>query len=262
MIIFNADDFGLTDIDTKRILSSFEKGIVKSTTIAANFVKERDLKRLQQFKDISTGLHFNLVEGKALGNYKTLTKNSQFLSKKELIKKLFLNLVDKSEIEKELSLQIEYLLDNGVKISHIDSHQNMHYLPQVLKIMVKIAMKYNVKKIRGLNSEYFWFKDYSKSRAFIKNSISNIFNNRELKKIKHSQKIILNAPGLGFECNSLEEALKLWDRALKLNYNPNIIYEVPCHLYLSEFEYKLYNSKEFLEILNKNKVKSGSFNDV
>ena len=262
MLIFNADDFGLTDTDSKRILDSFEKGIVKSTTIVANFVKERDLKRLQQFKDVSTGLHFNLVEGKALGSYKTLTINNEFLPKKQFLKKLFLNLINESEIEKELSLQIEYLLNNGIEISHIDSHQNMHYLPSLLKIIIKVAKQYNIDRIRGLDSEYFWFKDYSKSRAFIKNSISNIFNNKELKKIKHSQKIILNAPGLGFECYSIEEAIKLWDRGLKLNYNPNIIYEVPCHLYLSEFEYKLYNSKEFLDILNKHKVKIGSFNDV
>ena len=69
MLIFNTDDFGLTDTDSKRILDSFEKGIVKSTTIVANFVKERDLKRLQRFKDASTGLHFNLVEGNKLWNY-------------------------------------------------------------------------------------------------------------------------------------------------------------------------------------------------
>ncbi len=262
MIIFNTDDYGLTNVDVNRILKSFENRIVRSTTVVSNYVQEEDLNRLKKVNNISTGIHLNLVEGKPMGKYQTISKNGNFLPKKEFLKKLFLKQLDIREIEKELSLQIEYLHDNGIKISHIDSHQNMHYLPPLLKIVVKLAKRYSIDKIRGLDSEYFWFKDYSKSRAFIKNSISEIFNTSSLKKLTSTQKIIINAPGLGFECDSIDKALSLWDNAIKNNYDSSIIYEVPCHLYLSEFEYKLYNSEEFLTILNKYNVKIGSFNDI
>jgi len=215
MIIFNTDDYGLTSIDTDRILKSLEKNIIKSTTIVSNFVEEKNLNRLKTINNISTGIHLNLVEGKPMGEYQTISKNGRFLSKKEFLKKLFLKRLDTKEIEKELSLQIEYLLDNDIKISHIDSHQNMHYLPSLLKVVVNLAKRYDIAKIRGLDSEYFWFKEYSKSRD--------------------TQKIIINAPGLGFKCDSMDDALSLWDSAIKNNYNPSVIYEVPCHLYLSDF---------------------------
>ncbi len=262
MLIFNADDYGLTDIDSKRILKSMEFGIIRSTTIVSNFAGKKDLEKLRNIGNVSTGIHINLVEGKPLGTYTTLSNNKTFLSKKEFIKKLFFNKIDRNEIVKEISLQIEKLLDNGIIISHIDTHQNMHFLPKLLNIIQDVASKYQIKKIRGLNSEYFWFKDYSRSRALIKNSISTTFNNKYLKRSKYSQKIILNAPGLGFECNSIDKALELWDNGLKDNYKSDIIYEVPCHLYLSEFEFKLYNSKDFLDILNNYNIEIGNFNDI
>jgi predicted glycoside hydrolase/deacetylase ChbG (UPF0249 family) len=262
MIIFNTDDYGLTSVDVDRILISFENSVIRSTTVVSNFVQVEDLNRLKKVNNVSTGIHLNLVEGTPMGEYHTISKNGKLLSKKEFLKKIFLKQLDIEEIEKELSLQIEYLLDNGIQISHIDSHQNMHYLPPLLKIVVKLAKRYGIDKIRGLDSEYFWFKDYSKSRAFIKNSISRIFNTSSLKKLTSTQKIIINAPGLGFECDSIDKALYLWDSAIKNNYDSSLIYEVPCHLYLSDFEYELYTSKEFLSILNKYNVKIGSFNDI
>jgi len=262
MIIFNTDDYGLTKEDVNRTLVSFENKVIQSTTIISNFVRVDDLKTLNDIENISTGIHLNLVEGKSFSSANTITDNNQFLSKKEFIKRLFLKKIDKNEIEKELSLQIEYLMDNRVNISHIDSHQNMHYLPPILNIVVKIASKYKISKIRGLDSEYFWFKDYSRSRAITKNSISKIFNDKYLRQLTSTQRILINAPGLGFPCDSLDKALLLWDNALEKYYDPKVIYEVPCHFYLSEFEYELYNSKEFLNILKKHNVKVGNFNDI
>jgi|APSaa5957512535_1039671.scaffolds.fasta_scaffold33974_2 predicted glycoside hydrolase/deacetylase ChbG (UPF0249 family) len=256
MLIFNADDYGLTDIDVDRILYSVDRNVIKSTTIVSNYVTEGDLVKLRSAKNISTGIHLNLVEGLSLLEKKPLN------DKRTFIKKIILNKINYTNIEKEMALQIENVLDNGVTISHIDSHQNMHYIPSILKIVSRLSEKYHINKIRGLDSEYFWFTKYSKGRALMKNTISKIFNSKYLNNTRHTNRIIMNAPGLGFDCMSIDHALRLWDDALRNKYNPNMVYEIPCHLYLSDFEYELYNSREFFQIIRKNKVKIGCFYDV
>ena len=90
MIIFNADDYGLTPIDTSRILDVIDFGIIKSTTIMATHIAGDDVFKLKG-KQCSTGLHINLVEGKALSGVSTLTDSTgEFLSKKTTFQKDFI----------------------------------------------------------------------------------------------------------------------------------------------------------------------------
>jgi len=261
MIIFNADDYGMTKDDVDKILDTIGRGAIRSTTIASNYVTDNQLIRLRGIGDISTGIHLNITEGKALGDHSTITSNGDFFSKKDLVKKILLGKINGKEVGKEISLQIERLLDSGVAISHIDTHQNMHFFPQILSLIRIEAEKYNIKIIRGLRSEYFWFARYSRARALIKNSSVRFFCHKDLNHFDYSHRIILNAPGLGYECDSVECMLHLWSLAIDNYYDPSVFYEVPCHLKLGHLEYELYKDERFIELLNKSKIKVGNFYD-
>ena len=51
----------------------------------------------------------------------------------------------------ELEEQIIKLLDVSGKIDHIDSHQHIHMIPQIFKVCIELAEKYNIPRIRIVN---------------------------------------------------------------------------------------------------------------
>jgi predicted glycoside hydrolase/deacetylase ChbG (UPF0249 family) len=52
-------------------------------------------------------------------------------------------------IRKELSRQIEKVKDFGLTPTHLDSHQHVHALPQVLEAMVETALRHSIRWIRS-----------------------------------------------------------------------------------------------------------------
>lgn len=263
MIVFNADDYGLTQIDVDRIIISLDFNIIKSTTVVATHVSSEDIERLKQIRG-SFGIHINLVEGEAIRGISTITdKNGFFLSKKQLFKRLLFGQVKKQDLENEVFAQFQRLIDFGLVPTHIDTHQNTHIALPILKAIIKAGDKFGVRKIRGQLSEYGWFgNNYNQFKSFIKNRYCTFWHNQIPEDWTASQRIILNAPGLGQEFESIDKAIIVWKSAFEKLYNINIIYEVPCHLYLSEFEYELYNSDKFKNMLEKLNIKVGNYSDL
>lgn len=261
MLIFNADDYGLTKIDSQRVLELSVGSVIRSTTIASNFVDKTAINGIKS-TDLSTGIHLNLVEGKPLYASDSLRgDDGYFLPKHDFLKKVMLGKINSDELEKEIAAQFENLLDQGVSITHIDSHQNIHLVLPVLNKIVTVAKRYNVRKIRGQSSEYSWFMRGSKTKILFKSVFSGIWNLTAQDYFKFTQKIIINAPGLGLSIKSIDRAVNMWRDALSQHYDKNIVYEVPCHLYLSDFEYELYKSKSFSAMLKQLKIKIGNYDE-
>jgi predicted glycoside hydrolase/deacetylase ChbG (UPF0249 family) len=261
MLIFNADDFGLTQIDNQRILDAALFGIIKSTTIVSNSVDCGALKDIES-RDISTGLHINLVEGKPLTSCHSLVDNGGlFLRKRDLFSNIALRKVNLSELEAEICAQFENILDSGLAITHVDSHQNTHIFLPLLGIITKLAAKYKVFRIRGQSSAYNWFNRGSEARTTFKFALSAAWNLKIDRRFKSTDRVVLNAPGLGCHVCSIEKATEMWHIALLRNYQSNVIYEVPCHLHLSDFEYELYRSKTMAEMFNTLNIVVGNYRD-
>ena len=156
--------------------------------------------------------------------------------------------------------QFQKLYDLNLVPTHIDTHQNTHIALPILNAIVQAGEEFGVHKIRGQSSEYGWFGDYSKLKNIIKNNYCVYWNTHLPKHWKKTEKIILNAPGLGKEIGSIDKAAAMWALAFKNYFDPRNVYEVPCHLYLSEFEYNLYTSKQFLEVVSQYKI--GNYYDL
>jgi len=263
MLIYNADDYCLNIKESERITELSQYGIIKSTTIVSNNPTLKDYINKIKYSGLSIGIHINLVEGKPLSNSSSLVdEDGNFFSKKDFVQRLFLGKIDYKEIEKEISLQFEYLLDNGIYITHIDSHQNTHLFMPVLNAIIKAAEKFKVKKIRGQKFISNWFMETNSVKYSIRDMFSFLWQFRVGKKFKFANEIIINTPGLGIKIDNIDKAIKLWEYALRCYYNPNIIYEVPCHLGLSDLEYDLYKSESFLSMLKRINIKIGSYHDI
>lgn len=153
-LIVNADDFGLNDKVNEEILNSFQNGILRSTSLIANGNSfDQAVEIIRSNPNLDVGIHLTLVDTHPLLKAEqiptlinadgTLIRNAIQFAKKYFLKDI--NLID---VRKELSAQIEKILDYGIIITHIDSHQHLHLLPGILDIAVDFSAKYGIKFIR------------------------------------------------------------------------------------------------------------------
>ena len=153
-LIINADDFG-HDMDSfNATVELFKKGILTSATIMTgkNATQNAIEFAKQNQKYFSFGLHFNIVDNHdpiyTNTNNSLINKQGKFkVSNKQRIDALLFRL-KKYDIQKELSLQLEYLLNNGIKISHIDSHGHMHKFPQIILAIKHTLSNYKINIVR------------------------------------------------------------------------------------------------------------------
>ncbi|HNY13315.1 MAG TPA: ChbG/HpnK family deacetylase [Candidatus Wallbacteria bacterium] len=158
-LIFNADDFGITDAVSAAICDlMLRSATLKSTTVMINLLSARSLglakDTLAKRPGLSFGLHFNLTCGRPVAppdRVGTLINRAtgEFLKFKDLVLSLIGGKVDPSHIENEFKAQIDLFRQSfGLPPSHIDSHKHMHSIPPIFNIVVENARKYGVFKVR------------------------------------------------------------------------------------------------------------------
>ena len=76
------------------------------------------------------------------------------------------------EVEKEYRAQIEKIIKN-VKVDHIDSHVHMHAIPNLFKIVCKLAKEYNIPYVRTQFEKPYLIPDL---KMFSKANIINLIN--------------------------------------------------------------------------------------
>jgi len=134
-IIINADDCGMSETMDREIEYCIQNGVITSSTIMANMDDFDGAVRLyKQYKDqISFGWHMNLTEGKPLMESQVLLDRGYYLEDNGVIvmngKPFWKKVLSRDmvhAIKKELKAQYEKIRDNGIEITHADSHEHIH----------------------------------------------------------------------------------------------------------------------------------------
>jgi len=142
-LIVNADDFGLHTSINEGILRGHERGIVTSCSLIVN----ADLASSKPYEDavgiatdtdtLDVGLHFALVglPGLPTGyrDFLTAYAGGRF---------------PRSRVEQLLHRQIDILEQDGINPSHIDSHQHLHALPGIMRVVCDVAKRRGIRAIR------------------------------------------------------------------------------------------------------------------
>lgn len=153
-LIVNADDFALHPSANLAILKAHREGIVTSTTILAGGMAFFDsLGDLKDCSGLGIGVHLCLVDQKPVLEASQVPslvdENGRFtLSYGAFVKKLAMRRIDLSEVRRELEAQVGRVLDHGLKITHLDSHQHLHLLPGICGIVAEISRKFGVRRVR------------------------------------------------------------------------------------------------------------------
>ena len=153
-VIINADDFGLCSSVNRAVAQAHRNGVLTSATIMSNMpAVDEAVKMAADMPDLGTGVHLNLTEGKPLAALSAIRSiiddDGQFaFSAGKLAFNTVLKRAVRTAIETEFAAQVEYLLDNGIKPTHIDSHKHIHCFPVIYPIVVSLAQKFDIPAIR------------------------------------------------------------------------------------------------------------------
>jgi predicted glycoside hydrolase/deacetylase ChbG (UPF0249 family) len=140
-LVVTADDFGLTAGVTDGILEAHRHGIVTRTSIiAAGRAFEYAVEQARAHPRLGLGLHFTLVEEQAVSEPK--------LRLPKTYAGVVLGRVPLAFVEAELRAQLAKCLDAGLTLTHIDSHQHVHALPSIMRIVLRVAAEHGIRRVR------------------------------------------------------------------------------------------------------------------
>jgi chitin disaccharide deacetylase len=138
-VIFNADDYGLTPAVSAGILAAGH-GVVRSTTVMANFVTEADARALSA-SGLGCGAHLNLSTGLPLTDYPAhlLKADGTFNKAIALEASTWESAEHRSAAVAEWTAQLGRLRDLGLSIGHLDSHHHSHMLGRLFAEALRFA---------------------------------------------------------------------------------------------------------------------------
>jgi predicted glycoside hydrolase/deacetylase ChbG (UPF0249 family) len=153
-LIVSGDDLGLHEAINRGVIDAHENGIVTSASIVPCGRAFDDACRLAARTDsLDLGVHLTLVEEKPLLSSIILNSLAPEGQLPRTYRQLFMGLIkghiDLIEIEKELEAQVARVLDAGLKVSHLDSHQHTHFFPPLRKVFLNLAERHGIKGIRA-----------------------------------------------------------------------------------------------------------------
>jgi predicted glycoside hydrolase/deacetylase ChbG (UPF0249 family) len=161
-IIINADDFGLSSAVNEAVLDGAENGVLTSATIMANMPGfDEAVAGAKNIERLGVGVHLNLLRGKPLYDPRLIPtlvddKGKLIGNVPKLWMGFILGTIKSGDIERELSAQIERVIDSGITPTHFDSEKHLHHLfPRFGLIACRLAKKYGVKRIRVVREPLF-----------------------------------------------------------------------------------------------------------
>jgi chitin disaccharide deacetylase len=141
LLVVNADDFGFTRDVNRGIVHAHQHGILSATTLMANGDAFDDAVQLARATpSLDVGCHLVLIQGRSLFSGRDLPETWS-----ELVRALLMRRLD---VYGELRVQVQRIVDAGLKPSHFDTHKHTHVLPNVLSAVIRLAQDFAVPFIR------------------------------------------------------------------------------------------------------------------
>lgn len=140
-VIVNADDLGLSPEVDEAVLVGMEEGWISDASVLVtgpNFAAVAP-----RLAGRALGLHVDVSEFPPLG-----AGLNRWLPRRPVQWPVGARrgLVD------EMATQADRLLAAGVRITHVDSHQHLHWQPVVLDAVATIARRYHLRWVRGVGA--------------------------------------------------------------------------------------------------------------
>jgi predicted glycoside hydrolase/deacetylase ChbG (UPF0249 family) len=151
-LIVSGDDFGLDPAINAGVVAAHREGLVSAASLVACGAAFDDAVRLaRETPSLDIGVHLTLVEEKPLlEGLDTLAPGGRFPRKwTAFFARLLSGRIRFDEIERELTAQVRRVVDAGLRVTHVDSHQHVHFFPGVAEIALRVAAAHGIGAIRA-----------------------------------------------------------------------------------------------------------------
>jgi predicted glycoside hydrolase/deacetylase ChbG (UPF0249 family) len=151
-LVVNADDFGISTRINNGILLAHRAGIVTATSLmAVGCAFEQAVHLSHAAPTLDVGVHLTLVaEAPLLRCNSSLSgTDGRFPSSASTLACYWLTgRIRKADVRAEWAAQIERVLEHGIRVSHLDSHQHVHVLPGLYGLILDLAAHYDIAFVR------------------------------------------------------------------------------------------------------------------
>ena len=153
-LVVNADDLGLTVGVNNGIFETHDRGILTSASLMANAPATANaIRRLRSRPTLGIGVHLTLVDGAPMrppDRVATLLQDDGrfYPSWKPFIVACLMGRISMGEVELELTGQIERVIDEGIRPTHLDAHKHVHMYPPVFAIVTRLAEHFRIPVVR------------------------------------------------------------------------------------------------------------------
>ncbi|MBE8955490.1 MAG: ChbG/HpnK family deacetylase [Quinella sp. 2Q5] len=160
-LIVNADDFGRHELINRAVERAFNRGCLRSATLMAGGIAFDDaVKVAKKISGLGVGIHFTLACGNPVLPPKEIptlvTAEGIFHADYVTFLKLYLRgRISLAEVRAELAAQLEKIRRAGVKLTHVDSHQHLHHVPGIVKIVLELASSAGLRAMRVADAKLF-----------------------------------------------------------------------------------------------------------
>jgi len=161
-IILNADDFGYSDDMVEATIDCFGRGSLTSASIMPKMpATARAIAFARQHEELSFGVHLTFVSDGIEEPVSSPSEipalvgpNGQFLPSNRVRLMALFNRLPADQIERELTAQLAFLQEQGVRISHVDSHGHLHKFAPFRNALRRVLPRFNITRVRGVQDVY------------------------------------------------------------------------------------------------------------
>lgn len=158
-LIVNADDYGLTTGVSRAILDAHDRGIVTSTSaLTLSPAATETIGWLRDAPTLGVGAHLAAVgEDPPLLSAREVPtlvdgRGAMCLSWRQFLPRAAAGRIDPEDLRREFDAQIRFLLDAGVVVDHLDTHQNLHLWPSVRDVVMELGELHDIRVVRVTRS--------------------------------------------------------------------------------------------------------------
>jgi chitin disaccharide deacetylase len=153
-LIVHGDDFGLSEGVNEGIVQSHLDGVLTSASlIASGAAFEHAIRLLRDTPTLDIGVHLTLVGEKPVSSAvvvpSLIGSNGHFHRHAgAFMKRYLIGAISLQEVRRELSAQIAKVVACGVKVTHLDSHQHLHMVPGIRRVVGELAREQSIPSVR------------------------------------------------------------------------------------------------------------------
>lgn len=154
----HSDDFGLHPAVNRAIIEAFKNGSLTSASLMTNGLAVEDaISGALRYPDFGVGVHLNILRGRPLSppsEIPSLVDDRGFFlnSAAVLLCKSFMGKISKQQVYLEYRRQILFLVEQGIRPTHLDGEKHTHLLlPEAVWAVNKLTKEFGIHKIRMIN---------------------------------------------------------------------------------------------------------------